>query len=248
MMRILVINPNTSIEMTASIDAVAKKYAAADTVLTTLSPAYGPRSIECHYEEQIAGLATIETVAQLEAEYDAFVIACYGDPAVDACREITNKPVIGIGEASMHMACLLGHKFSIVTVIPRAVPIMEDLARKIGLESRCASIRSTSLTVLEIEADPDRAVIEMVAEAKAAIAQDGAEVICLGCAGMGPLDDRVQDAVGVPVLDGTVCAVLLAQSAVAYRKSTSKAAAYAPPGKKELVGCSPVLNRISLNG
>lgn len=244
-MRILVINPNTSVEMTASIDAVAKKFAAPGTEIVTISPAYGPRSIESYFEEQLAGLATIEALVEREADFDAFVIACYGDPAVDACRELTAKPVIGIGEASMHMACLLGHSFSIVTVIPRAVPIMEGLVQRAALGDKCASVRSTNLTVLEIEEDPARAVVEMIAEAKAAIAEDGAEVICLGCAGMGPLDAQVEEAVGVPVLDGTVCAVLLAQSAIAYGKRTSKVGGYAPPRPKELVGCSATLRRAS---
>lgn len=244
-MRILVVNPNTSAEMTASIGEVARKYASPGTEITALSPSYGPRSIEGYFEEHIAALATIETVAAHAQDYDAFVIACYGDPAVEACREITDKPVIGIAEASMHMACFLGHKFSIVTVIPRAIPIMESLVRKVHLESKCASIRSTNLAVLDIEADPERAVVEMIEEARQAITQDGAEVICLGCAGMGPLDQRVQDAIGVPVLDGTACAVLLAESLHAYGKTTSKIRAFARPERKELVGCSELLRQLS---
>ena len=244
-MRILVVNPNTSVEMTASIDLVAQKYAGPNLEIVTVCPRYGPRSIEGHFEEQIAALATVETIAERLDDFDAFVIACYGDPAVDACREITEKPVIGIGEASMNLASLLGHKFSIVTVIPRAVPIMENLVRKVRLEGKCASVRATSLSVLEIEADPDRAVVEMVEQAKIAVRDDGAEVICLGCAGMGPLDERVEAAVGVPVIDGTASAVLLAQALLLYGKKTSKAAAYAAPPEKELVDCSPILRRLS---
>ena len=99
--------------MTDSIAEMAKMHASPTTEITTISPKWGPRSIEGHFEESIAALATIETVAMYKDEYDAFVIACYGDPAVAACREITDKPVIGIGEASMHMACFLGHQFSI---------------------------------------------------------------------------------------------------------------------------------------
>jgi allantoin racemase len=244
-MRILVVNPNTSVEMTASIDMVAQKHAGPGVEVVTICPRYGPRSIEGHFEEQIAALATVEAVAERLDDFDAFVIACYGDPAVDACREITDKPVLGIGEASMNLASLLGHKFSIVTVIPRAVPIMENLVRRVRLEGKCASVRATSLSVLEIEANPDRAVEEMVEQARLAVRDDGAEVICLGCAGMGPLDERVEAAIGVPVIDGTASAVLLAQALHAYGKKTSKVAAYAPPPKKELVDCSPVLRRLS---
>ena len=152
---------------------------------------------------------------------------------------------MGIGEASMHMACFVGHKFSVVTVIPRIKPLLEDLVKQLGLTSKCASIRATNLSVLEIEKDPERAVTEMINEAKLAIENDGAEAICLGCAGMGPLDLRVQEAIGVPVFDGTVSAVKVAEGLVTYGKNTSKVGAYSWPEKKELVGCSKILKSIS---
>ena len=100
--------------------------------------------------------------------------------------------------------------------------------------------KATNLSVLEMEKDPERAVTEMINEAKMAIDSDGAEAICLGCAGMGPLDLRVQDAIGVPVFDGTVSAVKVAEGLVAYGKNTSKVGAYSWPEKKELVGCSNI--------
>jgi allantoin racemase len=244
-MKILVINPNTTLDMTHSIGEMASKYCNSDTKITAISPEWGPRSIEGHFEEYLSALATVETVAKYKNDYDAFIIACYGDPGVSACREITDKPVIGIGEASMHMACFVGHKFSIVTVIPRIKPLLEDLVNQLGLAAKCASIRATNLSVLEIEQDPERAVNEMINEAKLAIQNDGAEAICLGCAGMGPLDLKVQDAIGIPVFDGTVSALKVAEGLVTYGKKTSKIGAYSWPEKKELVGCSSILKSIS---
>lgn len=243
-MKILVINGNTSKEMTDDIGMVARKYARADTEVNTICPDYGPRSIEGHFEEYIASVAVVETIAKHKHEYDAFIIACYSDPGLYACREITDKPVLGIAESSMHLASILGHKFSIVTIMPRVKPMLENLVSFVGLESKCASIRCTDLTVLEIEENPERAVEELIVAAKKAIAEDGAEVICLGCAGMGLLDKRIQDAVGVPVLDGTVSAVKLAEVLYDYGLLTSKAAAFAWPEKKELVGCSPILQSV----
>ena len=154
-MKILVINPNTTLEMTKSIGEMAEKYCARGTEITAISPDWGPRSIEGHFEEYLSAMATVETVAKYKEDYDAFVIACYGDPGVSACREVTEKPVVGIGEASMHMACFVGHKFSVVTVIPRIKPLLEDLVKQLGLTSKCASIRATNLSVLEIEEDPE---------------------------------------------------------------------------------------------
>ena len=240
-MKILVINPNTTQEMTDAIGEMARKYAQASTEIVALSPEYGPRSIEGHLEEYIGATATVEEVAKNRDDYDAFVIACYGDPGLYACREVTDKPVIGCAEASMHMASFVGHKFSVVTIISRVKPMLEDLVRNIGLESKCASIRCSALSVLDIEADPKRAEKELIEQSQIAIREDGAEAICLGCAGMGPLDKIVQEAVGVPVIDGVVAAVKMAESIYDYGLLTSKVAAFAWPEKKELVGCSSVL-------
>jgi len=242
-MKLLVINPNTTQAMTDSILEMARRNAHSNTTITALSPEYGPRSIEGHFEETIAALATVETVAIHRDQYDGFVIACFGDPGVAACREITDKPVIGIAAAAMHMACFLGHKFSIVTVMRRAQPFMEDLVRQNGLEAKCASIRYTDLSVLDLDADPRRAGRDLAEAAKQAVAQDGAEVICLGCAGMGLLDEQIRSVVGVPVVDGVVAGVKVAEALHSARLRTSKVAAYAWPESKELVRCSPTLIR-----
>jgi allantoin racemase len=240
-MRILVINPNTTQAMTDDIGRMARKYARPDTEIVAISPAYGPRSIEGHFEDYLAAAATVEEVAKRRDDFDAFVIACYGDPGLYACREITDKPVIGIAEASIRLSAFIAHNYSIVTVLPRVRPLLADLVRSVGMESRCASIRCCNLTVLEIEEDPQRAVIELISESRKAVEQDHAESILLGCAGMGPLDEQIRAAVNVPVLDGTVCAVKIAEGLYDYKQFTSKLAAFAWPEPKELLACSTIL-------
>jgi allantoin racemase len=227
--------------MTDGIRDMARKYARPETQIEAISPPYGPRSIEGHFEDYIAATATVEEVIKNRDDYDAFVIACFADPGLYACREVTDKPVIGIAEASMRLAPFVAHSFSIVTVLRRTKPIMEDLVRSVGMESRCASVRCADISVLEIEEDPDRAVREIIAESKKAVQEDGAESILLGCAGMGPLDEYVKAEVNVPVLDGTVCAVKVAEALYDYRQLTSKVGAFSWPEKKELVACSAVL-------
>jgi allantoin racemase len=231
--------------MTEEIGKMARKHARPDTEIVAVSPSYGPRSIEGHFEEAIATLATVEEVARNQQAYDAFVIACYGDPGVYACREVTDKPVIGIAEASMRMACFVAHSFSIVTTMRRAKPVLEDLVRLVGMESRCASIRCTDLAVLDLERDPDLAGRKLIVEARRAVEEDGAEAILLGCAGMGPLDERLREEVQVPVLDGTVCAVKVAEALHDCHLFNSKLAAFAWPEKKELVACSQELQNAS---
>ena len=234
-MRILVINPNTSEEMTQDIDREARQYAGADTELETVCPSWGPRSIEGHYEEELATVAMLEVINEQAADHDGVVIACYGDPGLGAARELSPVPVVGIAEASMLTACTVAHSFSIVTVLPRVKPLLENTVRLHGLEARCASIRTTPLSVLDCERDPEAAGREIVRAARLAIDEDGAEAICLGCAGMGPLDKAVQDEIGVPVLDGTACAVKLLEGIVDYGLFTSRVAAYKEPEPKEFV-------------
>jgi allantoin racemase len=236
-MRILVINPNTTQAMTDEIGHVAVAAAGPGTEIDTVQPEAGPRSIEGQADEVLAGYHTLDVVASTRGRYDAYVIACYGDPALAACREVSSVPVIGIAEASFHMASLVAYKWSIVTVLPRVKPMLEELVHRNGMEMRCASIRCTPLTVLEIEEDLERTKRMMVDEARSAIAEDGAEAILLGCAGLGPLDKWMQQQLDVPVLDGVACAVKLAEGLHHYGITTSKVAAYKDPERKELLAC-----------
>jgi allantoin racemase len=235
-MRILLINPNTSASFTDKVRAIAQGAAAPTTEVVAVNPAAGPRSIECIYDELLSSAPTLQTALAHLDDCDAFVIACYSDhPTVYALREITDKPVLGIAEASMLTACLLGRKFSVVTTNREWEPLLEDAVQHYGLAERCASVRSTGMAVLALEtAPPDVTEGMIIAAARAAVEQDGAEVICLGCAGMAGLDKKVAAAVGVPVVDGTVSALKLLEGIVAAGLRTSKRLAYAPPKHKQL--------------
>jgi allantoin racemase len=234
-MRILVINPNTTQEMTDDIARVARAAAAEGTEIDCVSPSAGPRSIEGFTDEVLAAYHTVDTVAKTQGQYDAYVIACYGDPALAACREVSDVPVVGIAEATFHMASMVAFKWSIVSVLPRVKPLLEELVHRNGMEMKCASIRCTPLTVLEIEEDLERAKKMMVEEGQRAVSEDGAEAILLGCAGLGPLDKRMQEELGVPVFDGTACAVKLVEDLYEYGVSTAKVAAFLAPEPKEIV-------------
>ncbi len=236
-MRILVINPNTSPEMTHSIDVSAKQYARPETQIETVCPKEGPRSIESAYEEAVVATAVMEMVIEANASgFDAIIIACYGDPHLQSAREISEVPVYGIAESSMHVASLLGYKFSIVTVLERMRPLLEDLVLRVGLAPKLASIRIVEIPVLEIDKDPGVAIKALTQASKIAIQQDGAEVICLGCAGMVGLDKPMEEELGVPVVDGVVCAVKLAEAVFDYGLKMSKVKAFKKPGPKEFVG------------
>jgi allantoin racemase len=234
-MRILLVNPNTTEEMTADMGEQARRYARQGTEIDAVTPPFGPASVEGSYEEAISALAMVEIIRDRGADYDGVILACFGDPGLYAAREVSPAPVIGIGEASMLMACTVAHRFSIVTVLPRVKPILENVVKVHGMESRCTSIRTTPLSVLECEHDPELAEREIIKAARLAIDEDGAEAICLGCGGMGQFDQVAREALGVPVLDGIACAVKLMESMLDYGLVTSRVAAFKEPEPKEFV-------------
>jgi allantoin racemase len=244
-MRILFINPNTSSEFTHKIQTIAEKYALPSTEVVAKNPASGPRSIESIYDELLSSPGTLElAIAEMEA-FDAFVIACYSDhPTVYAIREITEKPVVGIAEASMYMACMLGYKFSIVTTNCEWEPLLWDAVRHYGLAERCASVRTTGMPVLALEsASPEETNRLILSAAKKALEEDGAEVICLGCAGMAGLDKDLETELGVPVVDGVASALKILEGMVRYGLKTSKRLAYARPGRKDLLNLPEIFGR-----
>jgi allantoin racemase len=244
-MKILFVNPNTTEEFTRRILDIASRYAAPATEITALTASYGPRSIESIYDELLSSMGTLDVLLNNVDKFDGFVIACYSDhPTVYALREVTDKPVMGIAEASMYMASMLGHKFSVVTTNEEWEPLLQDAVKHYGLGDRCASVRSTGMPVLALEsASPEETYQMILAASRKALEQDGAEVICLGCAGMTGLDKKLEKELGVPVIDGVVSALKLIEGMVDYGVHTSKRKAYATPGAKELVGIPPVFNK-----
>jgi allantoin racemase len=244
-MRILFINPNTSASFTAKVAAIAAKYAAPGTETRAVNPDSGPRSIESIYDELLSAGGTLATLLANLDNYDAFVIACYSDhPTIYAAREITKKPVLGIAEASMYLACLVGQRFSVVTTNCEWEPLLWDAVRHYGLAGRCASVRTTGMPVLALEsASPEETYKMILKAARQALEVDGAEVICLGCAGMAGLDKQLESELGVPVIDGVTAALKLLEGLVSYGITTSKRLTYSTPGPKELVNLPPIFAR-----
>lgn len=159
-----------------------------------------------------------------EEEFDAFVIACHGDTHLHAARELTEKPVIGIGEASMRLAAFLGHGFSVVTTHRHSVPGKLAQVRAYQLQDQLVSIRAPEKGEEEGWTDHEL-FLEL---SRRAVEDDGAEVVVLGCAGLAGMDRAIQEALEVPVLDGVVCALLLAAGLARYGVGTSKVLGYNP--------------------
>jgi allantoin racemase len=237
--RILVLNVNTSEQMTATIAAAARGAASPGTEIVPLTPRFGPEAVDGAFESYIAAAALMDAAQRHPGEYDAIVLAGFGEPGKDGLQELSMAPVIEICEASAHVAQLIGRTYSVVTTLQRSVAMIEDRLRLAGLADRCASVRASGMSTAEVDADPEQAARAVLAEARRAVESDFAEVVCLGCAGLAGLEDTIQAELGVPVVDGVGAAVRLAEAVVGLGLSTSKRWTYAPPEPKRFVGWPP---------
>lgn len=236
-MRLLLLNPNTSAAMTASIAAAAREVAAPGTAIVARQPSFGPASIEGHFDDAF-GAAGVAEQARLAAGegFDATVVACFGDPGVDAAREVMAGPVLGVAEAAFHAAAMLATGFSVVTTMTRTCVIAERLVQRYGFERICRGIHGTDIPVLDLEAPGCALVDELEAAARRALAADRSEAIVLGCAGMAGLAGALQARLGVPVVDGVAAAVKFAEALAALGLKTPKSGDYASPRSKPWAG------------
>src|SRR3954453_9376305 len=207
--------------MTETIRAQAAGVGAPGTEIVALTPFFGPESVEGNFESYLAAIAVIDRALPYDKPYDTVGQAGFGEHGREGRQELLDVPVVDITEAAAHVACLLGHKYSLVTTLDRTVLLIEARLKLAGLVARCASVRSSGMTVLELEEDPQATVKAIVEEAELAVRVDRAEVICLGCGGMAGLDEAARNRTGVPVVDGVTAAVKLAEDLVALGLSTS---------------------------
>lgn len=238
-MRIMVINPNSTASMTAQIGHSARRCCFPGTVIEAVNPQGTPPSIEGHADEARSVPAMLELIRDGERRgVDGYVIACFDDPGLAAAREVAAGPVLGICQAGIQVAMTIAARFSIVTTLPRSVPIIEDLVDAYGARHRCRSVRAVDMPVLALEQDPATAEERLVREIRAARDLDGAEAVVLGCAGMSELCERLQRLTGTPVIDGVSAAVKLAEGLVGGGYATSKVGAYDFPRVKSGSGCA----------
>jgi allantoin racemase len=236
-MRILIVNPNTSVAMTEKIGTAARAVAAPGTEIIAVNPADGPVSIEGYYDEVFSVPGLLAEIAKGEASgVSAHIIACFDDTGLEAARSLASAPVIGIGEAAFHLASLVAHRFAVVTTLSRSIPAIETNLVKYGLASRCAKVRACEVPVLALDDPASNASAQISAEIERARHEDRAEAIVLGCAGMADLAMRLSEQHGLPVIDGVASAVKLAEACSVLGLKTSKTGAYATPLPKAYLG------------
>lgn len=242
--------------MTDKIAVTAREVAGPDVTVAATCPApgAGPAAVESHTDEAWAALVVAQQVAAAEtagggaasrgggaasrgggpdaAPADGYVVACFGDPGLDAARELTAGPVVGIAEAAMHVATLSGRTFAVVTTLSRTLGRAHDLVRRYGFEDACVAMYAADVPVLDLE-DAGSAAREKIADlCERAVRDDGADTVVLGCAGMTDLCADLTRRTGVPVIDGVAAAVGLVSGMVRMNVGTSKRDEYGKPPRQ----------------
>ena len=215
--RIVVINPNSSIDVTAGIDAAMAPLRFADgPTIDCLTLVEGPPGIETqrHVDGVVGPLCNM--IQREDNGADAFVVACFSDPGLHSARETTARPVMGISECAITTALTLGERFGIMAILPASVARHKRYIRQMGLEGRLAGDRPIGVGVTGLNADGAEDEVEgrMTAVGRQLIEDDGADVLIMGCAGMARYRRRLEDTLGVPVLDPSQAAVAQAIAAV----------------------------------
>ena len=239
-LRIKVVLPITS----PALDAEAEQefagcaFPSTQTSITHLD--YGPASIECELDDAICVPDFLNKAKQAEAEgYDAVISNCFMDPGVKAAREVLSIPVVGAAEASMHFAASLGHRFSVVTVVPNVVAAMEHLATEYGVDKKLASVRYVDIPVLDLK-NKKKLLNALHREMLAAIKEDHAHVLVLGCMGMMGVAKEMEkqlkrDGYEVPVVDPAAASLKFAESLVSMGLKQSRITYMPPPEKTRTV-------------
>ena len=212
MTRILVVNSNTTESVTARIADAARAATRPGTVIEAVSAPFGLPLIVSRADWLLAGPATLAALGARRGGYDAAVIACFGDPGLDAAKELLDVPVLGISEAAFHAAAMLGRHFGIVSFTAALRPMFEDVLDHHAMRGRCAGFRMGPA----FGGDPGRVAEErrdlLLGLIRQSVEEDGAESVILAGGPLAGLAPALQPHVPVPLVDGTAAAVRLAEA------------------------------------
>ena len=235
----MIVNPNTTAQMTDSVVAAATRVAAPGTALVGATASWGTDSVESHLDEVWGAAAVAEVVAAGERRgIDAYVIACFGDTGLPAAQELATGPAVGMTEAALFTAALIAHRFAIITMPRRTREQSDRVVRAVGLEHRCV-VRAVDVPVSQVHEGSLQLLDLFIEECRRTIERDDTEAVILGCSGLADLVEPLSAAIGIPVIEGVAAGVAMAESLLAQGLSTSRANTRAVPPRLRPVPPNP---------
>ena len=235
MFRLGLLNPNTDERHTVAMREVALGVLPGGCDVIAVTAERGPSSIESDVDSVVAAAQVVTMVGDLSG-LDAYLVACFGDPGLEAARELTVAPVVGIGEAAFQAAAMIAKRFGIITTLPRGAPALEDALAQKGIQSRCVGVASLDIPVADQGSHNPGTTLAIVEAGRSLVNGLGAEALVLACGAMADVAKAVEDGVGVPVCDGVAFGAMTAYSLWRCGLSTSKIGAYGWPERIPYVG------------
>ncbi|MBM3226233.1 MAG: hypothetical protein FJZ47_20915 [Candidatus Tectomicrobia bacterium] len=232
---ILVVNPNTSDDMTAAIDRIAQATAGTQAHVVTRRSQQGPHTIEGALDAALGVAGMLEVVGTYPYGFDAIVVACFGDPGVDALRLLVRGPVVGIGAASFIQAGFLGQRFAIVTPSVGTPERYAAVAAALGLTRQFAGTYQTTLAVADFESGDPLVVDTLAFHAEQAV-KDGAECLLFGCAGIADQIRAIEQRVGVLCIPSVAAGVSQAIACLRHRQAPLAGGPFRQVHHKPLAG------------
>jgi allantoin racemase len=239
--KILLLNPNTTAEVTGLLHAAGSRAVSPGTELVPMTAGRGVPYIATRAEAQIGGAIALEMLAEAGSGFDAAVIAAFGDPGLFGARELFSFPVVGLAEAAMLTACMVGRKFAIVTFSRTLAPWYQECVAMHGLDARCAGIRALDeafQSISEVQSEKEEVLVRL---ANTAIEQDEADVVILSGAPLAGLADKVKDRIPVPVIDPVAAAVRQAETLAMLKPRKAISGTFRRPGPKPTTGLAETL-------
>jgi Asp/Glu/hydantoin racemase len=243
-MRILVVNPNISESVTELIRAEAQRSAAPGTTLAMATAPFGVAYIETRFEALVGGYATACAAAAHHGQFDGLVVAAFGDPGLAGLKELFDVPVVGMTEAALASACLLGQRFSIIAISHRIEAWYRECVAANGLASRLASVRSLQEPLRDIGSVQQDHAARLEQMSLAAVQQDGADVIIVAGAPLAGLARSLKGRIPVPVVDGVSSAIRHCESLIALAPGSASQGSFTRPPRKPNAGLPPALAQL----
>ena len=240
-MKLLLLNPNTTAAVTGLLTRAAQAVAHSDTEIASVTAPRGVPYIATRAEAQIGGAIALEMLAEQHESFDAAIIAAFGDPGLLGARELFALPVVGMAEAGMLAACMLGRRFAIVTFARALGPWFEECVAMHGLAGRCAGVRMLDGTFTSISNVQEEKTDLLVDLARQAVEHDNADVVILAGAPLAGMASKVADRIPVPLVDPIGAAVKMAEALVALQPRKATAGTFRRPDAKSAMGLSPAL-------
>lgn len=239
--RLLLLNPNTTTAVTDRLATVGRSVAAPGTELIPLTATRGVPYIATRAEAQIGGAIVLEMLAEQHQDVDAAIIAAFGDPGLLGARELFDIPIVGMAEAAMLAACMLGRRFAIVTFATALGPWYQDCVDMHGLAGRCAGIRMLDGAFRAISDVQDEKEDQLVELALQALKETEADCLIFGGAPLAGFAEKISARVPVPVVDQVQAAVKLAEALVALRPRKATHGTFRRPASKPTIGLPQAL-------